>query len=186
LKWRGLLKTLGLGVCLTSLLYPSSSYALTGDVVVQGDVEATIISVSIPAVVNFSYDPNTSSFTSNDITVTSSTNAKLNVTLNKVEADNMSEWKPMLKPYREWKTKTESESFIGFYIKEKDNVNKLINPQDVYFESIGKVSGGQKMDLIGVLPRNETTTLEPHILLGKSFSGQKNLKLNIELGFELN
>jgi len=168
-------------------LFSSYVQADTGVITMDGTVDGTNISVSIPAVVNFSYNPNTEAKVVNDITVVNNTNAPLIMSLNDIKVADDSSWKPanIVDPtyFTDWRdiSKNESENFIALGLSVLDDTD-----YEAKFES--ELWGGSSQSLnkeLGILKENANVVLRPEFRVGNSFSEQKTLKATYTFSFGL-
>ncbi|MGF7058703.1 hypothetical protein [Brassicibacter mesophilus] len=170
-------------------------FAETGDVAVNGDIQATVLNVTVPISTGFVIDPNGATaeerFIAPDFTVSSGTNAPLKVSVSSLEQalDTQYSFTDVLPTNftdEEWEKLgiTDSSAYLALALKAKDNTEwrSLTQTDPLYVKEV--LDAGQAVE-IGSLDPNSSATFTLEAKHGNAFDSAIQSKYTITFVFEL-
>ncbi|MGF7058702.1 hypothetical protein [Brassicibacter mesophilus] len=166
-----------------------------GEMVVNGDIQATVLNVTVPISTAFVINPNGATpeerFIAPDFTVSSGTNAPLKVSVSSLEQalDTQYSFTDVLPTQftdEEWEklNKIDSSTYLALALKTKDNAEwrSLTQTDPLYVKEVLDV--GQAVE-IGSLDPNSSATFTLEAKHGNAFDSAIQSKYSITFVFEL-
>lgn len=178
-----------------NMILGSTGVALAADATasttVNGSISATIISVSVPATLAFTIDPNNpSGDQASKAVIQSNTNAPINISINgggnSFKQSEGSSWKPVdyLPEELDWeklgRAETESSLALGLLVCDSTQWRELTLTDTLWVKELASVVGNA---VIGELDPNTSAEITFQTYHGNAFSEAKNCAYDVIWSF---